>query len=599
MTPDGAVALILASAVVLGWARLAWWYRRGGTSAAWRMAALILLQPVVAGLLYATLLPPRGARGSETLVVATAGAPRVVATGPGERLVALPEAGRVVGAATAPDLGTALRRAGSVARVRIVGSGLEARDRDAAAGVSLGFDPPSPGLGLVALVPPATAQPGAPFTVAARSQGMSGTAELVDPAGRVVDARPIGAGGAIALSGTARHAGPALFSLRLRHGGGVIERADVPLWVEAQPAARVLILAGAPGPEVKFLRRWATDAGLAPRVRAEVGGGLGLGDPVTPGAATLAATDVLIVDDRRWAELGAAGRGTVVSAVRAGMGLVVRITGPIPRGWQAAGLSVAAGGDVAPVALAPVAPSDEALVARRGTGTRDRPTSAAGARDAVPVLTRQVATIGGRQAVPLLRDARGAVFAGWQASGRGRVAAIGLHDSFALVTSGHGDRFADLWSSLVSAVARPRNGAEATIDPLPRVGERTTICEAGNARVVPKGGEAIPLVADPGTPGCAGYWPPFSGWHRLTGAAARAFFVHATGSMPGVLAAERTEATRRMVGERRAIRSERPSERGSSWPWFAGFLVAAALLWWFERASMGRGRLPAQGADVG
>ena len=31
---------------------------------------------------------------------------------------------------------------------------------------------------------------------------------------------------------------------------------------------------------------------------------------------------------------------------------------------------------------------------------------------------------------------------------------------------------------------------------------------------------------------------------------------------------------------------------GPSWPWFIGWLIASALLWWFERARIGRTAIP-------
>jgi hypothetical protein len=70
--------------------------------------------------------------------------------------------------------------------------------------------------------------------------------------------------------------------LRLRvkaAGGKVVEQADVPVRIEADAAPRLLILAGAPGPEVKYLRRWATDAGFAVNTQMSAGGGIQLGDP--------------------------------------------------------------------------------------------------------------------------------------------------------------------------------------------------------------------------------------------------------------------------------------------------------------------------------
>ena len=61
----------------------------------------------------------------------------------------------------------------------------------------------------------------------------------------------------------ARVPGAASFTLRLRDARQQpVEDVEVPLQVDAEPTPRVLLLAGAPGPELKYLRRWARDAGL-------------------------------------------------------------------------------------------------------------------------------------------------------------------------------------------------------------------------------------------------------------------------------------------------------------------------------------------------
>ena len=270
MTVAQSVAAILALAVVLGWVRLLLWQRRAPASLraqGWRLTALLALQPIAGLLLYCTLFPPASAgKATGTLVIATAGAPRFVATGTGERLIALPEASGVVGAERLPDLGTAVRHYPDARALRIVGSGLEPRDRPATAGLAVRFEPARAPRGLIALQPPGPIAAGARFAVTAHAGELAdGSAELVDPASRIVDTQPIGPTGEIALSGTVRAAGTALFTLRLRNGSrALVEQALVPVWVPASPPARVLILAGAPGPEVKYLRRWATDAALAP-----------------------------------------------------------------------------------------------------------------------------------------------------------------------------------------------------------------------------------------------------------------------------------------------------------------------------------------------
>ena len=595
MTVTQTVAAILALAVVLGWVRLLLWQRRAPASSrarGWRLTALLALQPIAGLLLYCTLFPPASAgKATGTLVIATAGAPRFVTTGQDERLIALPEASGVVGAERLPDLGTALRRHPDTGALRIIGSGLEPRDRHASAGRALRFEPARAPSGLIALQPPGPIAAGARFAVTARAGGLTrGSAELVDPASRIVDMQPIGPTGEVALSGTVRAPGTALFTLRLRDGSrALVEQASVPVWVPASPSARVLILAGAPGPEVKYLRRWATDAGLAPQVRVGVGGGASLADtPPALTAAALAKVDAVILDDRAWDGLGAGGRQALAAAVRGGMGLVVRITAPVPRGWQVLGLSAPGTADVAPVTLQADAPSDDALSARRGPGPRDAPASMAGARDTVPVLTRQAVTIAG--GIPILRDIRGTVLAASRGSGRGKVALVSLQDSFALVTSGHGDLHAQHWSQLVSAVARRQAGPVVQTETQAFAGQRTTICGAGSIIVTDPAGRAGRALVDPAT-GCAGYWPDIAGWHRLSGPAARPFYVYAAEALPGVRAMDRRDGTLRLVSSSGAGVGRVEKSRGPSWPWFIGWLLVAGLLWWLERARIGRNRM--------
>ncbi len=567
MSPERIVAGSLALAVAIAWLRLGiWQYRAPIRSAAWRIVALAALQPVVAGSLYASLFAPQPQAATGTLVIATEGAPALVATRPGETLVALPEAHDVAGPVREPDLATALRRYPGTAAVRIVGTGLVARDRPAARQVTLRYDAPAVPHGLVGLAPPGPVAPGERFAVAAR---VDGTATLLDPAGRIVD-QGRAVDGSITLHGTARVAGEALFTLSLADGG----TAAVPIVTTAATPTRALILAGAPGPEVKFLRRWASDAGIVPQTALAVGGGTMLGDV----PSSYAGYDVVILDDRTWSAMGAGSRAALAQAVRGGMGLVVRLTDAVPRNWQVLGLATGGGSAVVPLRLAPAAPTDAALAARRGPGTRDAPATMAAPLGEVPELTRIATTIAG---VPLLRDARGTPFAAWRNVGRGRVAIVSLLDSFALVTSGNGDAHADLWSTLVSTVGRGTPSPPIAA-PQAWAGERTTLCGLGKDSVAtaPDGATTL-LVADPQAQGCAGYWPRTAGWHRVAG---HPVYVYPAEALPQLRAATRREATLALVGDRSAPVGILPETRHQpSWRWFLVLLAAAGLLWWLER----------------
>jgi len=563
-----ALPLILAVAVVLAWLRLGWrqWRAPGAArSRGWRLALLLLAQPVLAALLYLTLSPPQTRMAEpETLTILTRGGSVA-----GGRTVALPEAARRGGIEQDPDLATALRRHPGIRALRIRGEGLTERDRPAARGLAIAFDPAPLPPGLIAMTPPDRTAPGGPFRVSGQVEG-GGSVALLDPAGVQVAAAPVDVEGHFTLDATARMPGTALFRLRSRSPRGLVtSELAVPVRTTAEPGLRVTLLGGAPGPEVKFWRRWASDAGLKPVVRVALGAGLALGDPTPPlTVGGLSRIDLLILDERSWAALGGGERAAVAAAVRGGMGLLLRVTGPVPPGYGAATVLPLAGG----AASAPVR-----LLDRDGK--------------ALPTLTRRVVQVGARDAQPLLADATGAVLASWRPLGRGRIGAWLVTDAAGLVSAGHGEAYGAIWARLVGTLARAGTSSAPRFDPLAHRGGRTALCDllAGDTLVLPDG-QARRLLPDPATPGCAGYWPRVGGWHGLLrGDTVRPFYVHA--ALPAaMIAAERRDATLALVRDRPDAATVRGASLrpGASWPWLLDFLAIAALLWWFERARIGR-----------
>ncbi|NJR78900.1 carboxypeptidase regulatory-like domain-containing protein [Sphingomonas corticis] len=559
MTAERWTAALLALAVAVGWIRLIGWRRAApARPPAGRLALLLTAQPVLAVLLFLTLYPPpTGPATDPELAVATRGA------SPGSADIALPEAPRGSAPVRVPDLATALRAHPGTRRIRVLGQGLEPRDRDVARTVGVAFVPAAPRPGLVALAPPARVAPGAPFRVGGQVAGAAGArVELLDPAGRVVDAAGAAQDGSFVLQGAARVPGVALFRVRLRGG----EAAPVPVVVTASAPVRVLYLAGAPGPEVKYWRRWAADAGIAATVSQTAGAGIDLGEHPSPlTAATLARFDLVVLDDRRWAGLGGGERGALAAAVRGGLGLLLRVTAPLPAGVRAGWAALGA----------PVG----------GAGRGGKPARLGGAD--VPVLTRWDALAPG--GVTLGRDAAGVPFAAWRARGLGRVGVWTLADAAALVPSGHGERFDALSADAVATLARPAASRTPSVSDWPVVGERTTVCGAGpGAQVVAPDGTRVALLPDGG---CAGYWPRTAGWHVLADGSARLpFHVTEAAAIPGLRAADRRAATLRlaaMPGDPTPAAAAPAPIPGASWPWLLAFLAVAAALWWFERRGRG------------
>lgn len=588
----GWAAVVIALAVAIGVIRLLLWQRSAPTDVrapGWRLALLAALQLTAGALLHLVLFPPGVIAQNSTLIVATSGAPGSIERRRNEILVALPEAGELEGAVRVPDLATALRRFPGVARIRVEGDGLSPRDQGAAS-LPVDFDPPPRPGGLIEVAMPGWTAPGAQFSVGGQVGTLpAGTVELVDPANEVVDRARVAAGARFVLTSNTRAAGLALFTLRLRdRSGDLVEQVAVPVETREPDEARVLVLAGAPSAETKYLRRWAEDAGIDLSVQIDIGGGTRLGDtPVPLTRAALGDVDLLVIDDRRWETLDAGFRGALASAVDDGLGLLLRPTGPLSgatrRDWAVLGLPLTGGGDVRQLQLGPSRP------ARMSEGENGA------VPDDLPGLARRDVGQEGPDAVSLLRDADGVAFASWRSRRTGRVGVWTVTDSYALVLTGRSERYGELWSTVFSALARPGPARPAAIDPFARAGARLAVCQViGEARVIAPERTVRALNIDPetGERRCAAYWPERSGWHvvRDGGDRETPFYVHPAGAGASLAAFADREATVALTARTANGSSPAPAPRGSGtpWSWFGALLLVLALLWWLERNRLGR-----------
>lgn len=606
-TSEFALAALLALAVLLAWAGLILRQSRvprHERARSWRLLLLLAAQPVAAALLYLALLPPTLPSEAGTMRVATAGARDVGDQAAGDVQVILPEAPNGASGERVPDLATALRRHPGTRRLRVIGAGLEARDADAARGLAIEFQAAPLPRELSGLWLPRRVAAGDDFVVHAQATGLDGgSAELLDPAGQRVDRVALGTDGAFALSGTARGAGLSNFTLRLFDARRkTVQDIDLPLQTTDETAPRILILAGAPSPELKYLRRWAVDSGARLQTQISVGGGLQLGDaPIALNAASLGGYDLAVLDERSWDGLGAAQRASVIEAVRGGLGLILRTTGPLSDGtraqWRALGLNVDAGRDAANAKLALDGGADEdAIRARIGPGSADAPRVRDEAVPETPVLSRRVLRLESPQLQTLLRDSNGVALAVWREQGRGRVALWTLTDSFRLALGGRGDLHARIWNDALAAVARAQPGDTPQIDSDARPHQRMTLCGlSAGTRVTAPDGRELPLLIDPasGARRCAAYWPRLPGWHRLRqGERVWPFTVRRSDEAPGLHASALRERTLALAAQPASpsnpVAADATSRRGPSWPWFLAWLSFAAALWWFERSRLGR-----------
>lgn len=545
-------------------------WRQRAMAPRWRRPVLLLLQPLCALALYLTLYPPPQYREAGTLVVLTAGAQAGQAR-PGETIVALPEAKAPASVDTVPDLATALRQHPDTARLQVIGMGLPARDRDAVGPLPLAFTAPAALPGLAHLSTPAPIAPGNTFAVQGQVTGLPGArVELLDPAGRHVDTAAIDAQGRFAMTGQAGVAGAVLFAVRVLDASGVErDRQPLPLQVNSPTPLRVWILAGAPQPEWKFLRRWAADAGLSLHTQIAVGSGLQLGDaPLPLDAATLDRFDLLWLDERALAALSRPQRDAILAATRRGLGVLVRLGGPLDAGGRQAlaqfGLPLRGGEASAPLAWR--ADAAEAAQPNR--------------RDFAPAAPLPV----------LASDAKSVAYAWWRPVGQGRIGVTALTDSYRLPLAGEAAAHARLWSAAVSTLARATQAqTDAVSTPAPAwAGERMAMCNGSAAlQVRDPAGQVHVLQRDAATGGaaCAGYWPVQAGWHVLAaGDRQQAFHVRDPDQARAWFQHDTTAATLKLVhADEGPARAEAIGRPGSRWPFWWAFVLLAGLCAWLER----------------
>lgn len=566
-------AVAMGLGVLLGAVRLLW-PPRPAAARAWR-TALLLVGPAVAALfLYLAMFPPPGCTAPNTLTVITADATdaQLAMIPRQDKAVALPEAPAGAAPGRVADLATALRRDPSVERLIVVGAGLPPRDREAARDFSLEFEPAPLPRGVVELWSPRRVPSGSSWRIAGVVHDVpGGSVELLDPSQRRVGSTSPGEGGRFTLQAEARTPGRAQFRLRVRDASqGVVEDVDVPLMVVAGAPMRVRVLSGAPSPELKYLRRWALDAGvdlqsdivLRPGVRI-----LRSAAPLSPDA--LRELDVVILDERAWRSLGAAGRGMLTEALREGLGVVIRVTDALTD-------------------------RDRSELQALGFGVRDadgpRTARIAGVQTA---LSRRPLRVESRDGVPLLRDHRSEPLALWRAEGRGRIALWWLGDSFRFALDGSRAAHGTLWSSALATVSRARGAREPELpDVDPRVNARQVVCGLdanAQASVQAPDRKRVALLRE--SSGCAAYWPQSAGWHVLdTGGGEWPLHVRAAGEAPGLQAQELRAATAAMVANRSQRQDAKPptGAPGAPWPYLLACLVALGGTWWLERSRVGR-----------
>lgn len=579
MTMNQVCMLLLALALVFGSIRLLasfWRSEKTLRPKIWRVFAVLSLQLLSAALLYFTLFPPPTYTRAERLVVLTANAGDVDKNSQG-RVLALPEANASVEIEAAPDLATALRRYPGVNHVQIIGAGLGPRDQDAARGISIEFTPAALPKALVELSLPQNVSSGARWSVRGKVNDIpNARIELVDPGNVVVANILVDKDGRFVLSETARTSGLAMYQLRIQdEQKNLVETIRLPLNIVQDPPLKVLSLSGGPNPELKYLRRWAVDAGVELQSQINLSPGVQMSNAaISITAASLREVDVLLLDERVWSTMSRSSKQTLIEALRGGMGVLIRITGQLN-------------------------PNDRSELRSLGFSVSDATIvqgvklNLDGDKKTQPALNRRPIRVNSADAVNLLQDDANNPLALWRAEGRGRIGLIWLTDSYQLVLSGKADAHGQIWRDAISKLARTRNENSMHLrDPEVRIHQRTVLCNISAKTYVQEPDAGLDYLL-PETKGrnknCAAFWPRVVGWHlAVPDNAELPFYVRDADEAPGLKANAIREATLLLTaGKTDGKNTSRIPVPGSPWPWFSVWLLITTVLWLLERSKMG------------
>lgn len=508
--------------------------------------------------LWLSLFPPPVERQAQPL--------HVYGIGSGDRQVpadaiVLPEAS-VRGGDRQPDLGSALRRHPGHTRIVLHGHGLSERDLDALRDERLEFDPTPLPPGLHQLNAPRWLAPGELLQVRGRVDGIADArVELRAPDDSLLAQSALAADGSFTLSTALRGPGRNTLDLRLLRGDEPIDAVSIAVAQRFSPPLRLSILASASNPEWKYLRRWARDAGADLRTQLQLSPAVLIGERLALTPEALTDTELLLADERSWRRLDQADRQRVIAAVRAGLGLLLRLE-QMPDARTRAllaelDLEVAPGAEATPPSL----PGDE-----------------------LPSLDRLPLTLGGRAWQPL-----GGAAGLWQPLGRGRVGLWLLRDSHRLILAGQADAYGRLWQKALNVLARARAEAPPIVRPDDaRVGARVTVCSTDTAELTDPQGHEIGLhwqqQAD-STQTCAAFWPRLVGWHLLKTADGEwPIAIRASDEAAGLRLQRLHDATAaRALADADDATETAIAVPGSPLPWALLWLVTLTLLWWLER----------------
>ncbi|WP_134091551.1 hypothetical protein [Olivibacter sp. XZL3] len=384
------------------------------------------------------------------------------------------------------------------------------------------------------------------------------------------------------LSYQPKQEGRTLLDLVAVVGKDTLQHEQVPLLVKAPQAVSVLLMASSPSFEYKFLYNWLRDSRYEVIYRARISKDkfLYASTAVLPererkiDARMLEKTDLLVIDETEWQQLGALEQAAVGRAAAKGMGIILMIGEESPQtkmgklfAWK--GL---------------VKAGEQRLRLKDRNGVETRPLS----------TSDIVALSNDGRALPLFY-ADGHIVAAARMQGAARVTALTLRDTYSWWLQGEERTYTKFWSQLLSSSLPEQKNVVNYIQwpALPKSQDWARLVVKGveKASLASLESYNAPMVSDPWIPSTRefAFWSNGSGWQELAvGKDTLAFYVFKDDDWQAWQYSEQIKQNKNYFFKRYEEGSTENSvnivdEEVPKWIFYVIFFVAVAFLWYASR----------------
>ncbi|GAA4198801.1 hypothetical protein GCM10022289_08120 [Pedobacter jeongneungensis] len=494
-------------------------------------------------------------------------------------------------ATSIPDLSYFLKTNPNIRKLNIYGYGLNAVELEKLKGYQVKFHPSANPNGIIAAYWQEKLKATDVLAVQGHYQNTSKQTIklLLKGLGKTVDSTTIEgkSNKTFSFKTTPKQSGKAIYQLIALQKNDTLSKEPIPIQVGDQPAMKVLILASFPDFEYKFLKNWLYENQYPLAFRSQISKNKFASDFLNIdsvnlnqiNALTLKKFDILIIDEDELAAINPNERASINVAVNSGMGLFIRVSG------------------------------QKALTTLSGRFNRfespvlkDKPLNLSLTEDHFkfkPLPIEQALFLkSGDHDQSIITDAGGKTLVNSSISGAGKIMVSTLSSTYNWLLSGQKTDYATYWSKLLSSAAKKRNEILSVniLPQFPTVNQKTRIItdlatsgkmptlKIDDFALSPRQNMELPFQWD------AFYWPQQAGWTNLqVNQSIQSVYIYEKTDWQTLKNQQTLKDTRQFIKNLGATEN-RPQltdsiieEEVSTWWFFAGFLLAAAFLWYEAR----------------